>query len=1069
MAVAYQDIARVLRGARRRQAGIVLATAAGWGATGVAAALFSGALALGLGRGPWVRPAALSLAAVAMAAAAAWAVRTLWRGAWGPAEVARAVSGTDPTLRSALLSAVELERDRDAVAASGRFSVALLDAHVEHTAQRARALDLARVLPSRPVGRALGALAGVAAVQALAMLFLGPQLGRGYTRLLHATGATAQAPRQDPITGDIELTYLYPAYMGRPEKKVPGSGGDITAPRGTEVRIATRSDRPVQAVRIVVETAGAVLPRAAPPVGTAAREARDATESVAPGDAPPAGPTRRAYALQVKEGRDLTGSVLVEDAGSYRFQFVDARNPDQVLVQGAPIPIVVEPDAFPEVRITAPAIEVEVAGDARVHVEWTASDDFGLSELALVMKPPAGEEERRPLKTFQSAARRDAGSFELELAPMHLGEGEKLLYWLEVRDNDAVAGPKRAASSTRVVKIYSEAEHHRLALEEARKQWEELVRLLADRLEGLPRGPAPDPTRLAMGEALDARTRILHERIREVAAAMKKDRSAPGEIPLALANVSQGIRAVEQRLTASRQTLSRWLRLGQRDDLSIARRVDEMDEDLNREMEKDVLYLEQLFDKRRAEDLVRIAKDLSARRRDLASLLEKYKQSPSEQAKKDLLTQISRMKARMQDMLRQMSELARGVSDEHLNAEAMAELAKGKDALGGLSRVEELLAKGDVDGAMKELDALGNAMQDMLSSLQRTAGEPDARNAALMKEMLRFKDELAAVKGEQEKAAAATEQVKAQYKKALAERMKQSEPIARKLEKLAEKARDELRQARPGTSPRSEDDYAQARDRLEDLSRALSMRDFDAALDVAKRAMPPLQRVAGALQEDAFMAERYASHQRRSADELRQSANHAAGAIPPVRQVREELEKLFPDPRTVLPRGEQHKLDQLAQRQQQLEQRTGKLQQQLEQLAREAPIFPPQAARSLGEGRGHMAAAAEELGRRNPQRGHGQQRQALDSLAQLEKGLEEMAKRGQGSGGGGFPFPFGESSPREHGDGSEQASREKVEIPGADAYKVPEEYRKDLLEAMKQGTPEPYRGEVKRYYEELVK
>ena len=39
----------------------------------------------------------------------------------------------------------------------------------------------------------------------------------------------------------------------------------------------------------------------------------------------------------------------------------------------------------------------------------------------------------------------------------------------------------------------------------------------------------------------------------------------------------------------------------------------------------------------------------------------------------------------------------------------------------------------------------------------------------------------------------------------------------------------------------------------------------------------------------------------------------------------------------------------------------------------------------------------------------------------------------------------------------------------AEAYKVPEEFRKDLLDAMKQGAPERYRGEVQRYYEELVK
>ena len=34
---------------------------------------------------------------------------------------------------------------------------------------------------------------------------------------------------------------------------------------------------------------------------------------------------------------------------------------------------------------------------------------------------------------------------------------------------------------------------------------------------------------------------------------------------------------------------------------------------------------------------------------------------------------------------------------------------------------------------------------------------------------------------------------------------------------------------------------------------------------------------------------------------------------------------------------------------------------------------------------------------------------------------------------------------------------------------MPEEYRKDILDAMKQGAPEKYKDQVKRYYEEIVK
>ena len=105
-------------------------------------------------------------------------------------------------------------------------------------------------------------------------------------------------------------------------------------------------------------------------------------------------------------------------------------------------------------------------------------------------------------------ARRDGGSFELDLAPMRLAEGERLLYWLEVKDNDTVTGPKRAASATRAAKIYSPAEHHRRLLDEARRHGEEMVRLLGDRLEQLPRASPAEAGRVAKGLALDELPRL---------------------------------------------------------------------------------------------------------------------------------------------------------------------------------------------------------------------------------------------------------------------------------------------------------------------------------------------------------------------------------------------------------------------------------------------------------------------------------------------------------------------------------------------------------------------------------
>jgi hypothetical protein len=1049
MAIAYSDIARVLDGARRRQGWVVLATALGAGLAGILACVLLGVALLGAAIGPAaaIRESTLALASILAVIALAWAAVALMRRASTPVAVAKSVGRTAPELKSDLLSSVELEDEYEDIRGSGRYSVALVDAHIARTAERALGLDLTRVVPSTSARRAAALLAAAVLVNLVALAAAPRTLAAGWQRLVGAAGPPP-VRRAEPITGDIEITYLYPAYMKREPKTLSGTGGEISAPKGTEVRLRTRADRLVESAEIAIEGSTAQQPLSeALPTGEG-REARAV----------------KTYRLEVKNGRELSGGFALQDGGAYRFRFTHGK---KTVVEGPPLPIVVEPDAFPEIRITSPALEIEVDAKARVRIEWNASDDVGLSELALVTKPPESEERRAVPRSF-GGARRESGTLDLDLAPFRLAEGERLLYWLEVTDGDAVSGPKRAASATHAVKVYSEAEHRRAALARAQALWEELVRLLADRLDFFDGSPAWTAERVLEAQALDGRIRGLHEGMRAAAHELRLERAAPRELPAALANVAGALKPLEQNLSALRATLARMLRFQQPGASPLLARVADLDGQLDRELEKDALYLEELFDKHRADDLLRVAKDLAARRRDLASLVEKYRQAPTEQGKKELLAEVARMKTRMQEMMRRMAELAKGINDEHMNREALAELASSKDALGGLDEVEKMLSRGDVEGAMKALDQLGNTMQQMLASLERTAGMPGQKNTELMKDMLAFKKQLEEVQGEQEQVAGETERVKGDYRRKLADKVKQLEATAKKLQDMAAEARKEIAKAEKGVTFRSEDDYAQSRDRLADLEKALEARDFDAALETSRRMLPPMQRFAAGLGDDAAISERYRQLQSKDPRDLREAQRHAAGALDPARKVKDALEQMFPDPRSVLGEREQHKLGELAQRQGELERKAGEVRQKLSELAQKAPVFPPQAQEMLGGSQGHMRRAQGELALGNPQRGHGEQRQALDDLARFKRGLEEMAKNSQRGGGGGFPFPFGEEPGGREGEGADP-SAEKVEIPGADAYKVPDEFRKDLLEAMKQGAPEAYKGEVQRYYEELVK
>ena len=102
--------------------------------------------------------------------------------------------------------------------------------------------------------------------------------------------------------------------------------------------------------------------------------------------------------------------------------------------------------------------------------------------------------------------------------------------------------------------------------------------------------------------------------------------------------------------------------------------------------------------------------------------MEKYRASPTETAKKELLAQVARMKERVRDLLARMAELSKGFNDEHMNEEALAELARSQDLQSGLDEVEKKLAAGDVEGAMKALDQMAGAIQEFGFRIPATPG-----------------------------------------------------------------------------------------------------------------------------------------------------------------------------------------------------------------------------------------------------------------------------------------------------------------------------------------------------------
>lgn len=931
---------------------------------------------------------------------------------------ARSLAKIDPALSYDLLAAVELER---ALSHGAPFSTSLAEAYLQHMDLRVRGLDPKRFARGRSTQRALLASGALVLLAVLSVAAWPKQWLAGWTRsMTRATSAQGLA-QKEPITGDVELTYQYPAYMGLAPRTVTGTNGEVVAPAGTAVTLKTQADRDVERAELVVN--GGRQP------------------------------------MRVDGGRTLEGSFIVDKAGSYHVAFV--RPSGEVLVEGPEVTIGVEADVAPTVKLTHPAPELEVQPGERVVLRYTASDDYGLTNLELVYRSP-GQEPRR-VRLPHDEGRRSKGQYSWELADLKLRPGQTVSYYVEATDNDTVQGPKRGASRTQSVKLYSAAEHRREALRRAEALWERMVTHLADRMEGPDREPPSEPARITAGQALDSSGLELASELSATASEIARDRDAPTELVAALVNIADGTRRSVATTSDARRFLLRFVRM-RGDDSEGGRRLVAAATAEIAESEKNILYLESLIDRQKLFDLKEMAEQLQRDRKELSSLVQDYKNSRDEKLQEAILRDIQAMKERISELMMRMGELAKSIRDEHINQEALKEMMEERDLGSALDQVEQLVREGKADEALAKLQELGMQMEEMLQGIEEGEDSQADEYPELAQKFQEFMDDLQATSREQKELAEQTRELKeksrAQVKERLAQRGKAlKEELLRKAEDVS---RDYKAFRPPQTGTRMDRPLEEVQGELENLKNALKVEDFDLAAESAARAERASAEVSGYGEQQRQLDEMFQNPMearkasREASERLRANASK-------VQDIHKKLEELFPKPGSALSEAEKQKLDQMAQGQRKLEQKAQGLRRKMEEMSQMAPVFGADAERQMSEVSDRMGEAAERMEGKDPGRGYGEQRAALDRLGQLEEQMKQ-SRRGKGKKGG-LPLPM--MAGRREGMG--RRDREKIEIPDEEAFQAPKEFRKDLLDAMKQGTPEKYKDQVKRYYEELVK
>ena len=1004
--------------------------------TGLALALPLLALALAAEHGPTLGGIGLLVAA----AVAAWGAIA---GALGPGRrwrsdhgVARHVGRQAPTIASDLLSSVELGQALDT--GGEHASPALTLAFIEHTARRATALDMPRLVPRTRLRHAARACGSALVIAVLVTAVIPGHLQKGWRQLVHAPapgpwdGARLSST---PLVGDMRVVLEYPSYTNRPPQELPSTSGDFRAMPGTSVTIETRALAPVTEARLLMGPAEEALagehgaPAAALPETTAEATTEATTET-----AVDASTEHRVIAEIGPERRRLRATFQVRGAATYRFWIKGTGGQRQV--EALPRRIEIEPDRVPGVQLFTPADELDVTSLKRVELAYIAEDDYGIAELALVWDN-RGRSERRVLPLPEPGRLSAQNKFLWDLAELSLEPGVPVSYHLEVTDNDTVSGPKVARSRSFVLRVFSPREKHEQMIARQRELFEKMIRVLGDRLVV----PAGD---LRARQVLGRDTAALVVEMGTLLAALAGDEMADEALRQALAAMRDRI----DGLAKAERTLLDKLASRGRDDLARgeAGQLAAANTRQVSELEDDVLLLANWLDRQQMENMLAISDEIKLHQDRLRQLFDELERTGDSALLAEIEREMRALEARLAEMAAQRTGLPEDVLDRFVHAEAM----QGDEAQGCVDQARTLLTAGDAQGAqrqmercMKTMDDAAGAMEQALRALRGdTFSEEERRFGQLM-------DDLADMAQDQRDLAADADALWEQYAARADEMMRdKASETRRQIARTLERLRRQLdRIPESGLTPFAREELEIVGARMNNLDEMLADGDLAESLAMARQIREGLEIMAEELRAALLDEEGQPWGER--TDEAQRAVQRAR---PLARQLVEELEAQTPSPEQIMDEDDRRRLDRLRRRQQAVAERARRLGERAEQGADQLPGGAgPAMARGVADARQQMGRATDRMRHRDPSGARHESRAAAESLQRALGDAQGAARQRQNMGRAGL-------------------HDEPIRIPGADEYRPPEEFREDILEAMKrEQAPDGFGELVKRYYEELIR
>lgn len=973
-----------------------------------------------------------------------WALFRLWKTTQS-INMARQIERWNPHTRG-YLTALELSRSLPELPKHQMFSSDLAEARIEQVQRAMQGISPVQVVPLKTFEERAVFMLLFAGIFFLS-IFLAPQWTTQTLGMLILPPPLSQKSQtktdQSVVVADLVITYRYPAYARLTPRTIQNSDGSLFALKGTEVLLRAQALEPLSRAVIVVNQQQ-VIPLT---IG--------------------------------KDQQTLQGNLLLNRPGTYQFRVVTLRG---TLQKGQNRSIRIQVDEKPTVELEIPKRDLEVKERQIIPLLYKFSDDFGVTSAHLVYRNLTSKRFNKTqkvlLKEFEDQPKQSQQQAEWDLQKLPFGPGDKIEYYVEVRDNDTIHGLKIGRSATRHLKIYSPLEEHDKLLKEQDKLLDQTVHFLGDLLVAPnPDTEAPSPLLQSL-KKLNAKGQDVLGFFAHLLPKMRKDALTKSYTIIAMENLSYRFRARQ----GQRQYVTRRAQWAYSDQLagtsqsstaqgSGSSNSQQPEEEFPRDLirnhfdkevpaqEDDVYALTMLLNRQRLDILQQLATQLTQTQARVQDLLEQYRRKRDKESKAALLQELQRLERLIREINKRMQSLQRQIPDEFVNMQAF----KDKSSLGKLKKLQEMIQKDNLEDAAKELSRLAKNIEEMVAQMDRyskeAGGQSMDRMVAAMRKMM---EQLQQLEQKQQRLSSRTQDVQRQVSERMRKNLqKQMERLFKTQLERTQKMKQELEQIRKSLDKdaaryRLSSDLEKLEHRHKELERMLKAGDVYESLEIIQQYQQESRWTRYALYRLQRFFQQH-RNERQAALQKSQTSLYKTQELS--EEIRRDLEKAKPSPQPYMTPQDRKKLDHYSHQQEQLRQEAQRLQEELSRMSKTMPMFKPSLQRDLGKARQDMRGASKQLRQNAPQPAFDHQQQAVSKLREIRRQLAESMKQQSKNGQGGKDGQTGGRRMRE----------EDVKIPDPSAHKAPKALRQDILDAMKEKFPHQYKERVHRYYEKLAK